>query len=123
MTMSELVSRLLATIEQRETEALSISAGRFVEGMAGRRVDLELSRYVDTIADPDSVLRLCRAHRNIIEQYRRFSRDKAEAVDAIVEVGPGSPWDERLAMLAHSLNALEGALLALAEGYGITEEG
>jgi hypothetical protein len=112
---SDPVAGLLAAIEQHQKDALSISAGRFVEGMAGRQVDPELSRYLDTVADPDAVIRLCRAHRNIIGLYEAAAKRP----------------DELMAQRAHGVDvltaqataeALKLAVEDLAEGYGLREE-
>jgi hypothetical protein len=109
------VSGVLTRISAIEKEALSISAGRFVEGMAGRRVDPDLNRYLDTICDPDEVLRLCRAHRQIVEDYRDASavehRRRAEGASKDV--------------MRHAIGKAQGlrrAVVALAVGLGVAEE-
>jgi hypothetical protein len=47
--MDDLVSGVLTRLAEITAEALSISAGRFVEGLAGRQVDPDLNRYLDTV--------------------------------------------------------------------------
>ena len=98
--MNDLVSGLLTKLSEVEKEALSISAGRFMEGMAGRRVDPDLNRYLDTICDPDEVLRLCRAHRQIVELWQEAEKESNPPEVLILA-------DEMLRALAVGLGVVE----------------
>jgi hypothetical protein len=113
--MSEgLVSALLARIEEIEKQVLVISAGRFVEGMAGRQVDPEVRRYLDTIADPDAVLRLCRAHRDIIEMHQHAQWVSTRLRERDCHVG-------LRVVQQRAVNELERVLHTLARGLGVEE--
>lgn len=128
--MSDLVSGVLTRISAIEKEALSISAGRFVEGMAGRRVDPDLNRYLDTICDPDEVLRLCRAHRRIVERVTALKHHVVEgdcwftcAAATEEQDGGDTCRDDAGDECECGRDALVDALLRdLAVGLGVVEE-
>jgi hypothetical protein len=114
----DLVSGVLTRISEIEREALAISAGRLVEGMAGRRVDPDLNRYLDTICDPDEVLRLCRAHRQIVEEHapRHVASLDADTWGQGAEVCRRCAIDDRRVVFPCP------TLRALAVGLGVVEE-
>lgn len=109
--MSDLVSGLLAKLSEVEEQALSISAGRFVEGLTGRQVDPEVTRYLDTFADPDAVLRLCRAHRDIVKRFQWAWERRNTGTD-----------DEQ-ALRQMYVIAMIDVLSELARGLGVEEQG
>lgn len=68
--MSDVVSRLLAAIDERERKARaagSLQAMWWQPG--GRRNGRNTIREFLTDNDPDSVLRLCQAHRDIVAMF------------------------------------------------------
>jgi len=127
MIMSEgLVSGLLAKISEVEALALSASPGPWRpntehdEVLAVDDVTVcdgfalstnQLRNTVDHVVahDPQSILGLCRAHRQIIERYQRAVAFEPEPGSLHVTV--------RLAVL----EAFEDVLGSLAEGYSIKE--
>lgn len=64
------------------------------------------------VNDPQAVLRLCRAHRKIIEQY---CDAQLHAELAVTELGGANSVGRAAALLT--------VVEALAEGYGLSEEG
>ena len=65
--------------------------------------------------DPRSVLRLCRAHRTIIEQFEHVRWVATRLIERNCSMG-------LCVVQQRAVNELERVLRALAEGYGLREE-
>ena len=144
----DLVSGLLSDIEQREKKAQAAlnldpeSQGRWEQSEAGNVYYRDSNAQVATgqwgdledeagahIAanDPRSVLRLCRAHRKIVEDYRRTKMLLAEANQRVLQqVVDGTVSTRQEQRDFDSLHVEEAVLRevveGLAEGYGLKTE-
>lgn len=124
-TSNDLVSGLLAKLDRIERAATV--AARVPRGQRqgnhrqarGLTVTLPSRAWTDYVAllDPESVLRLCRAHRDIIEMYVQA---KQQPVAESVPHSKGRGLDHASAM--GRLTTLGLVLQALAQGYGLTEK-
>lgn len=107
--MSDLVSRLLVEIEK--TEAVSSSIHR-IECRAMDDTYMQAEAQTCDCDYPSSVLRRCEAEKKLIAAY--------QGVDEALEAADEHNKENPVAIGLHA--GLEAGVLAVAAGYGITEE-
>lgn len=110
MTDPEVVVRLLAAIDERERKARaagSLQAMWWQPG--GRRNGRNTIREFLTDNAPDSVLRLCQAHRDIVARFQR-AWDRRNT---------GTP--DEVAFRQTYVIAMIDVLADLARGYGVED--
>lgn len=128
----DLVSRLLAAIQEREDVANEagelalggewfsvVNAGSGAGGVESLKLvvaagsPVEFNRHI-AVNDPRSVLRLCQAHRDIVDDYQHAREVGDRLIERDCEVGTR-------VVQQRAVNALERAIRALARGYGIED--
>jgi hypothetical protein len=111
----DLVARLLAAIQEREDKANEADEDHRTasDSWHTRQCGYAQGEFVDPCECevPDQVLRLCQAHRKIIDQYQAA---KTRPDELLAQRAHGSYVLEAEA----ALKALHAVILALAEGYG-----
>jgi hypothetical protein len=133
MTVSDVVSGLLARLDELERAARAVEPLGHNFGMGSNRQDEKFTHARVSFAsedgrprtahgnepqhfnnwNPDDVLRLCRAHRDIIEIYKR--QYELEAAGAGQSTGTQG-------VLVYAVALLEDVIEALARGYGVEEQ-
>lgn len=141
-TAEDLVSGLLSAIEQREAtarEAAKYSSMKW-ETVSSAVVDLggdDLDGLLPVPAspighlmvenDPESVLRLCRAHRDVIDEYRQaraayFEASEKRAKTLTIWPSEEAELESRVMVALARLQPWEVTLKLLARGYGLKTE-
>jgi len=129
--MSDVVSRLLAKLDEVEQCATAaghgfghLGLGSLLNLNAGwTKLDLADNvrpnydqRFVRMI-DPDAVLRLCQAHRDLVAEWQK-RKQMADLLDADPETKAGEAHILALGIAS----GLFAAVTVVAAGYGIQEE-
>lgn len=127
-TSDELVSRLLSAIERLEQCATAAGHGfghlPLSHELNAGWTQLDLTDNVRPTYDqnfarafaPDSVLRLCRAHRKLVDEWR-----KQQTIRDVLADDPDATDDAYLTA-AGITAGLWAAVTLVAEGYGLREE-
>lgn len=110
MSDPEVVVRLLAAIDEVERLALEAAPHRMQLVWSRRAGNARTKAFLDAVADPESVLRLCQAHRDIVAAWRRAKAELDEGV---------RPMFRDIALATE--RALWNVLILLARGYGVED--
>lgn len=105
--MSDLVSGLLAKLDEIERMTLAAKP-HWQQLLWSRRAGNEkMNAYLTQVADPDDALRLCRAHRDLTEAYVAVRDNPDRLTDAALHL---------------SFNLLRQVVETIARGLGVEDK-